>query len=93
MVSSVSNFEHDEEFWFADGNIVLVANDGQTAFQVYKGLLSRKSKVFSDMFDFPQPIHPQTGPQEILDGRPVVPLSEAAKDIGIFLGLLFDGWK
>ncbi|KAJ2974348.1 hypothetical protein NUW54_g11906 [Trametes sanguinea] len=52
------NITKDEDFWFEDGNIVLVAQD--VAFRVYKGPLMRHSTVFQDMFAFPSfPALPQ----------------------------------
>ncbi|KAH9856168.1 hypothetical protein C2E23DRAFT_882282 [Lenzites betulinus] len=43
----------DEEFWYSDGNIILVARNVE--FRVYRGLLSDHSPVFKDMFSLPQP--------------------------------------
>lgn len=43
----------DEEFWFDDGTITLIAGDVE--FRVYQGLLARRSPVFADMFSLPQP--------------------------------------
>ena len=43
----------DEEFWFKDGTVTLVA--GNTEFKVYKGILETHSPVFADMFSLPQP--------------------------------------
>lgn len=87
MILPVFNLKHHETFWFPDANIILLANDGQTAFQVHRGVLCRKSKVFADMMAVPQPQS-----QETVNGLPVVRLSEKADDIAIFLGLLYDGW-
>ncbi len=44
---------HDEEFWYEDGTIILVARDVE--FRVYKGILADHSSVFADMFSLPQP--------------------------------------
>ena len=40
--------KHDDEFWFDDGNLILVARD--TGFKIYRGLLAAQSSVFADMF-------------------------------------------
>ncbi|KAM5537288.1 hypothetical protein V8D89_009018 [Ganoderma adspersum] len=40
--------EQDEEFWFDDGTVVLVARD--TEFRVYRGVLAGLSSVFKDLF-------------------------------------------
>lgn len=50
---SSSELEHavlkdDDEFWFDDGNLILVARD--TGFKIYRGLLAAQSSVFADMF-------------------------------------------
>ncbi|KAM5536763.1 hypothetical protein V8D89_009573 [Ganoderma adspersum] len=42
-------FKQDEEFWFEDGTVILVACD-TTEFRVYEGLLARLSPVFWDLF-------------------------------------------
>ncbi|KAM5544909.1 hypothetical protein V8D89_001807 [Ganoderma adspersum] len=57
--------EKDKEFWFEDGNVVVVAED--TAFKLYKGVLSSVSPVFKDLFSMPQP-EPVA---ETTDGCPV----------------------
>ena len=43
----------DEEFWFEDGTIILVA--AGVEFKVYRGVLAEHSAVFADMFSLPQP--------------------------------------
>lgn len=45
--------KRDQEFWYADGNIILLARDIE--FRVYKCLLAENSPVFRDMFSLPQP--------------------------------------
>ena len=45
--------EKDPEFWFEDGNIVLIARGVE--FRVYKGLLIKHSPVFRVMLSLPQP--------------------------------------
>ncbi|TFK85584.1 hypothetical protein K466DRAFT_551810 [Polyporus arcularius HHB13444] len=54
--------QKDEEFWFDDGTITLIAEDVE--FRVYKGLLARLSPVLADMFSLPQPVtlEDKTGP-------------------------------
>ena len=62
-------FTRDEEFWFEDGSIVLVARD--TGFRVYRELLARRSQIFRDLFAVPQPADGL-----LVAGCPVVHLSE-----------------
>ena len=49
-----ADIERDTEYWFEDGNIVLIARGGM-GFRVYKGLLARVSPFFKDLFSIPQP--------------------------------------
>ncbi|EMD34252.1 hypothetical protein CERSUDRAFT_97510 [Gelatoporia subvermispora B] len=63
-----THWKRVKEFWFDDGNIILIAED--QGFRVYRGLLSRHSQVFRDMFCIPQP-----NAAETLDGCPIVRLS------------------
>lgn len=51
--SSFSNLIRTD-FWFADGTIVLIAQNA--AFKVHKGQLARHSEVFSGLFSLPQPL-------------------------------------
>ena len=67
----------DEEFWFDDGNIIVVAGD--TAFKLYKGVLSSVSPVFKDLFSMPQPDNPET-----MDDCLVVRLNDSAKELRHF---------
>ncbi|TCD65195.1 hypothetical protein EIP91_002980 [Steccherinum ochraceum] len=71
------------ELWYDDGNIILFAEDG-TGFRVYKGVLSRYSEVFRDMFSIPQPAD-----AELWDGCPVVHLSDSSKSLHRVLCVLF----
>ncbi|EGO23259.1 hypothetical protein SERLADRAFT_371485 [Serpula lacrymans var. lacrymans S7.9] len=60
----LSNFIRSD-FWFQDGNIVLIA--GSAAFKVHRGQLERHSDVFRDLFSVPQP-----AVQNLVDGCPCV---------------------
>ncbi|GBE89301.1 hypothetical protein SCP_1503090 [Sparassis crispa] len=74
----------DTEFWFADGNIVLIAGD--TAFRVHQGVLARHSDIFRDLFIVPQPVE-----QDMLFNCPLVRLSDSPSDLRYLLRLLYDG--
>lgn len=68
----------DEEFWYSDGSIILVARDVE--FRVYKGLLTRHSPVFRDMFFLPQ--LPASVPAECAEPScPMVHLSDSSEDL------------
>lgn len=71
-------------FWFADGNIVIVA--GLTAFKVHRGQLERHSEIFRDLFSIPQPTE-----QELMDGCPCVQLYDPPQDVLYLLMALYDG--
>jgi hypothetical protein len=71
------------EPWFDDGNIILEADS--TRFRVYRGILSASSPIFADMLSVPQP----TTSTEILEGCPVVCVSDPAKDWQIVLETLY----
>lgn len=69
----------DEEFWYSDGNIVLIA--GSVEFRVYKGVLASHSPVFKDVFSLPQPqaALPSTPPSD--EPCPVVHLPDSPGDL------------
>ncbi|TBU54712.1 hypothetical protein BD310DRAFT_728839 [Dichomitus squalens] len=69
--------KRDEEIWFEDGNIIIVAGD--TAFRLYKGILSAASLVFKDLFSVPQPEDGET-----MDNCPVIRLPDPATDLRHF---------
>ncbi|TFK85592.1 hypothetical protein K466DRAFT_494463 [Polyporus arcularius HHB13444] len=71
---------HDEEFWFDDGNIILIAGDVE--FRVYKGLLADHSPVFKDMFSLPQP---PTSEGELAASCPIVHLSDSPEEVRCLL--------
>ena len=74
-------------FWFDDGNVILQAEN--TEFKVHRSLLANQSVVFRDMFSIPQP----ADPDPVVDGCPVVPLSDKAADIEHVLSLFYDNFK
>ncbi|KAL1664693.1 hypothetical protein GGF50DRAFT_54235 [Schizophyllum commune] len=70
------------DVWLEDGNIILQAE--RTQFKFYKGLLARHSQVFSDMLAVvPQG---QGAPDSaVVEGCPVVELTDAAQDVRFML--------
>ena len=73
--------------WFDDGNIILIA-DG-TPFKVHQSLLSQKSEVFRDMFTLPTP----TNIEDLMDGTPVVHMSDNWEDLSDVLTALYNSQK
>ncbi|KAJ3478811.1 hypothetical protein NLI96_g9499 [Meripilus lineatus] len=71
---------------FEDGNIVLIAQN--TYFRVHKGILMHHSEVMKDMFQIPQPAYSAA---DLIEGCPIVHMSDTASDIELFLLALYDG--
>ena len=74
-------FKQHAEFWFDDGNIVLVAR--RVAFRIYRGLLASQSTVFSDMF-----ASSSSSADETFEGCPVVQLTDSPCDLAHLLRAL-----
>ncbi|KAJ7611816.1 hypothetical protein FB45DRAFT_1009626 [Roridomyces roridus] len=70
------------ELWFEDGNIVIQAENSQ--FRVHRGILAACSAVFKDMLSFPQPAD-----VELVEGCPVVHLTDAPTEVTVFLRAIF----
>ncbi|KZT07943.1 uncharacterized protein LAESUDRAFT_758072 [Laetiporus sulphureus 93-53] len=68
----------DEEFWYEDGSIVLIAQG--VAFRVFRGLLAQHSEVFRDMLSMPQ--QEETS---MLEGCPMVELHDSPEDLRYLL--------
>jgi hypothetical protein len=79
MDAPVAQPEPSDDIWFADGNIVLRAED--TLFKTYIGILANASSVFRDMFGVPQPPANDT---ERYEGLPLVRLPDTVWDITHF---------
>ena len=62
---------------------------GTVAFRGHTGVLSRHSEIFQSMFGVPQPALP--APSDVIDGRPVVWVSDSAHDFKQLLHMLYDG--
>ncbi|KAH9939431.1 hypothetical protein B0H21DRAFT_698433 [Amylocystis lapponica] len=87
-VDEVPQVKHEgitrnEEIWFEDGSVVLVAAD--VGFRVHAGILSLHSTVFSELLHGPEMMLEQ------LDGCPVLRVSDTTADLGVFLTFLYAG--
>lgn len=71
------------EIWLEDGNVVLQAEG--TQFKLHRGTLSLNSTVFKDMFSLPQ----ATFGEKLIEGCPIVHLSDSAADVLFILQALF----
>lgn len=86
--SSITRRERFEDLWISDGNVILTTSAPGRLFRVHKGVLSRHSTVFRDMFDMPQG-KDATG-SETYEGNPVVYMSDDDEDLAHFLQALYD---
>ena len=66
-----------------DANVILRSSD-QVEFRVHKSVLAMSSPFFEDLLSLPQPPD-----GELVDGLPVVQLSEGAGLLGILVSLLY----
>lgn len=82
--------EQDPDLWFADGNIVVLAQD--TGFRVHMSLLARLSPVFRDVFALAQPA-PDSDSDASLRGLPFVHVSDDFYDMNCMLHAIYDGPK
>lgn len=69
--------------WLEDGNIVLQAES--TRFKVLRSILCGHSSVFRGLLEIPQPEG-----QELVDGAPIVHLSDSADEVKRVLRAMFD---
>ncbi|KAH9916413.1 uncharacterized protein BXZ73DRAFT_105851 [Epithele typhae] len=84
-LTSSTNGTRDSEFWFDDGNIVLIAGD--VRFLFYQGILAKHSPVFKALFSLPQPSLPASEPPSL----PQVAISDSANAVRHFLRVLVVG--
>ena len=74
----------DEEFWFDDGTIILVARDVE--FRVYAGILAEVSPVLKDLFAKPDhPARTVSMPGELTIPCRVVQLTDSPEDLRYIL--------
>ncbi|KAF9568811.1 hypothetical protein CPC08DRAFT_739622 [Agrocybe pediades] len=77
------------EPWFEDGNIVLITTrEDSTAFRVHRGVLSRQSEIFNDMFQMPQSLTDVTATYE---GCLVVNMHDLPSELSNLIKALYDG--
>lgn len=72
------DLQHDETFWFNDGNIILACGD--TGFRVHAGVLSLNCRIFKDMLASGTP-----SAGEVHQGVDLVRLSDEPADMRLFL--------
>ena len=81
-----------EVHWFDDGNIILQAES--KLFKVHRGVLSKHSEVFRDMFSLPQP--PPAADSDHWDSSTACPLvvlqGDSELDVHHFLNVIYNPW-
>lgn len=96
MPHSVPQLPHIKrcEPWFADGNLLLIAEDGACAFRVHAGVLGRHSPFFRALASIPQPPSEEDegGTLNVLeDGCGVLRMLDSMQDLSCLLRGLYDG--
>ncbi|CAA7266016.1 unnamed protein product [Cyclocybe aegerita] len=79
--------QRSEKFWIEDGNVILHVED--TQFRVHRSMLTRHSTIFKDVFSVPPPSSEQAR-DPVLEGCPVVKLSDRAGDMEQILSIFYD---
>ncbi len=83
---ALQELTRDQDLWFEDGSVVMIAQT--TAFRVHKSVLSRHSCTFSELFSIPQPADPES--VDLIDGCPMVRVTDSAHDFQHILHILYD---
>ncbi|TFK84271.1 hypothetical protein K466DRAFT_496892, partial [Polyporus arcularius HHB13444] len=86
MIGSVFR---DGTFWYSDGDIVLLAREGMTAFRVHKSTLALHSEFFAGMFEQALPI-PHDPDEQQIDGCPIIRLQDTSHDIRELLHVMYN---
>ncbi|TCD61648.1 hypothetical protein EIP91_008136 [Steccherinum ochraceum] len=81
------NFRKRRRLWYRDGNVIIVAEG--VGFRVYRGILSKQSSVFKDIFRLPQ--GSSTAGQETYKGKPVIRVTDSSQDMQELLSILCGG--
>ncbi|KAF6757536.1 hypothetical protein DFP72DRAFT_962980 [Ephemerocybe angulata] len=74
--------------WFEDGNIILVTHDEPTAFLLHRGVLSRHSDMFKDMFEVGLPVEED---HDAENASQVVVMYDNPADLSSLVKALYDG--
>lgn len=77
------------DFWFKSGDFVVIAKR-KMAYRVHGDILGRKSKVFNDLLN---PDLPRPEVEEMMEGCPIVHITDTPKDFFTFLKLIYDGFE
>ncbi|KZT11166.1 uncharacterized protein LAESUDRAFT_642561 [Laetiporus sulphureus 93-53] len=78
------SLKHHDEYWFAEGNIILAAGD--VGFRVHSGVIvhGSGSPVFKDLFEYAQ-----ATPEESIDGCAVIEVTDDPEELADLLSVLY----
>ncbi|KIO18637.1 hypothetical protein M407DRAFT_31713 [Tulasnella calospora MUT 4182] len=85
-------YRKHNKHWYPDGNIIFTVEN--LAFRVFKSFLIRRSEVMALVLTVPQPNEPSEdnrtshNQQSMIDGIPVVSLSDPARDFDLLLDMI-----
>lgn len=77
-----TSFERHSNFWFDDGNLILVAK-GNIAFRIYRGFLTAQPTFFADKIT-----SASSDPNRLFDECPVVEVSDTPEELAHFLRIV-----
>lgn len=80
--SDTPRITRSTEFWFTDGNVVLVCED--VGYRVHQRVLSKHSNFFEDLFTMGSSYG-----NEMFDGCPLLQLQDPAGAMSLLLGILY----
>ncbi|KAJ6582982.1 hypothetical protein DFH09DRAFT_1360277 [Mycena vulgaris] len=86
LPESTSNPPVRSKIWMPYGDLILQAES--TQFRVNRDVLAQQSSVFSDMLSVPQPPN-----EPMVEGCPIVLVSDSAKDWDLLLGFLYNPFQ
>ncbi|TFK22914.1 hypothetical protein FA15DRAFT_671008 [Coprinopsis marcescibilis] len=95
-LAATTKFTRFEHLWFSDGNVVLQAQ--HTQFRVHCTLLSTQSTFLKKIFTAIQPKTSTTDSSELIEGCPLIRLTDSAADWKnvletVYLGLAVTKWR
>ena len=89
-MQEIDQIKRCSDLWLERGDFILIAG-GATAFRIHSDVLGQKSKVFHDLLN----LHdvPRPDAEDMMDGCPVVHVTDNPDDFQTFLGFIFDGFE
>lgn len=61
------------------------------AYRLHGDVLGRKSKVFNDLLSLDEVPRPDL--EDMIDGCPVVDITDSPEDFSVFLSIIYDGFE